>query len=74
MSERQEMSSLQIPEWILLNNQIVDEEGRIKDLTKDKDAAHSYFINEINKKTQFFHSLEEKLIIWLKMITLKKSF
>ena len=61
MSERQEMSSLQIPEWILLNNQIVDEEGRIKDLTKDKDAAHSYFINEINKKTQFFHSLEEKI-------------
>lgn len=61
MSERQEMSSLQIPEWILLNNQIVDEEGRIKDLTKDKDAAQSYFINEINKKTQFFHSLEEKI-------------
>lgn len=50
-----------IPEWIVLNNQIVDENGNIKDLGKDKEAVHSYFLNEINKKTQFFHSLEEKL-------------
>ena len=61
MSERHESLSLQIPEWILLNNQIVDEDGKIKELSKDKAAAHSYFINEINKKTQFFHSLEEKI-------------
>lgn len=50
-----------IAPWILLNNQIVDEEGQIKDLDKDKQAAHSYFINEINKRTRFYHSLKEKL-------------
>jgi len=50
-----------IPEWILLNNQIIDENGAIKDLNKDKEAVKSYFLNEINKKTQFFHSLKEKL-------------
>lgn len=50
-----------IPEWILLNNQIIDETGQIKDLNKDKAAVKSYFLNEINKKTQFFHSLDEKL-------------
>ncbi|MGE4320522.1 MAG: class 1b ribonucleoside-diphosphate reductase subunit alpha [Acholeplasmataceae bacterium] len=50
-----------IPEWIILNNQIVDETGHIKDLQKDKEAVKSYFLNEINKKTQFFHSLHEKL-------------
>lgn len=51
----------QIPEWVILNNQIVDGDGNIKDLNKDKEAVRSYFLNEINKKTQFFHSLEEKL-------------
>lgn len=50
-----------IDEWILLNNQIVDEDGKIKDVSKDKEAAHSYFINHVNKKTRFYHSLEEKL-------------
>jgi ribonucleoside-diphosphate reductase alpha chain len=55
------MNQNMIPEWILLNNQIIDEKGAIKDLNKDKEAVKSYFLNEINKKTQFFHSLEEKL-------------
>lgn len=50
-----------IPEWIVLNNQIIDGDGAIKDLNKDKEAARAFFIGEINKKTQFFHSLEEKL-------------
>lgn len=50
-----------IDPWILLNNQIVDEDGNIKDLNKDKEAAHSYFINEVNRKTRFYHSLKEKL-------------
>lgn len=50
-----------IAPWILLNNQVVDEEGRIKDLKKDKEAARSYFINEVNKRTRFYHSLKEKL-------------
>jgi len=50
-----------IPEWIVLNNQVIDEEGQLKDLNKDKEAAKSYFLNEINRRTQFFHSLDEKL-------------
>jgi ribonucleoside-diphosphate reductase alpha chain len=50
-----------IPEWVLLNNQVIDEKGQLKDLQKDKEAVRSYFLNEINKKTQFFHSLKEKL-------------
>ncbi|HLT00314.1 MAG TPA: ribonucleotide reductase N-terminal alpha domain-containing protein, partial [Acholeplasma sp.] len=50
-----------IPEWIILNNQITDENGQIRDIDKDRQAAKSYFLNEINRKTQFFHSLEEKL-------------
>lgn len=50
-----------IPEWVILNNQILNAEGEIKDLNKDKEAVRSYFLNEINKKTQFFHSLKEKL-------------
>lgn len=56
-----DINNIQIPSWILLNNQIIDGDGNINDLSKDKEAVHSYFINEINKKTQFFHSLEEKL-------------
>lgn len=50
-----------IDEWVLLNNQIVDAEGKIKDISKDKEAAHSFFINHVNKKTRFYHSLDEKI-------------
>ena len=32
-----------IPEWIILNNQIIDENGNIKDLNKDKESVKSYF-------------------------------
>jgi len=55
------MDRSMIPEWIILNNQIIDENGDIKDLNKDKEAVQSYFLNYVNKKTQFFHSLEEKI-------------
>jgi ribonucleoside-diphosphate reductase alpha chain len=55
------MEKNHIPEWVLLNNQVIDEKGQLKDLQKDKEAVRSYFLNEINKKTQFFHSLKEKL-------------
>ena len=55
------MDRTSIPEWILLNNRIVDEHGGIRDLNKDKEAVKSYFLNEVNKRTQFFHSLEEQL-------------
>lgn len=50
-----------IPEWVILNNQIVNENGEVQNLDKDKEAVRSYFLNEVNKKTQFFHSLKEKL-------------
>jgi ribonucleoside-diphosphate reductase alpha chain len=55
------MEKNHIPEWVLLNNQVIDEKGQLKDLNKDREAVRSYFLNEINKKTQFFHSLKEKL-------------
>lgn len=55
------MDRSMIPEWIILNNQIIDEHGDIKDLNKDKEAVKSYFLNHVNKKTQFFHSLKEKI-------------
>lgn len=51
----------QIPEWVILNNQILDGDGNVRDLNKDKEAVKSYFLNYVNKHTQFFHSLKEKL-------------
>lgn len=50
-----------IPSYILLNNQILDENGNVKDLTKDKEAAKAYFLEHVNKKTMFFHTLKEKI-------------
>ena len=48
--------------WIYLNNQITlrNSDGSLN-LEKDKEAAHVYFREYVNKKTVFFHSLEEKL-------------
>lgn len=63
-----------IDEWILLNNQIVDGDGNIKDIKKDKEAAHSFFINHVNKKTRFFHSLEEKIDYLTKNDYIEKEF
>ena len=50
-----------IPEWILLNNQVVNENGEIKSLDKDKEAAQIYLVNEVYKKMMKFDTLEEKL-------------
>ncbi|MDV3205445.1 MAG: class 1b ribonucleoside-diphosphate reductase subunit alpha [Weeping tea tree witches'-broom phytoplasma] len=50
-----------IPNWILLNNQIIDEEGNIKDLNKDQEAIESYLSEEITPKLKRFPTLEEKL-------------
>jgi ribonucleoside-diphosphate reductase alpha chain len=61
LEAKEDMEKNHIPEWVLLNNQVIDEKGQLKDLQKDKEAVRSYFLNEINKKTQFFHSLKEKL-------------
>lgn len=51
---------MQIPNYIRLNSQII-QDNSFYDLTKDKQAAHAYFLEEINRKTMFFHSLKEKL-------------
>lgn len=37
-----------------------DEEGNLQ-LFKDKEALKSYFLNDVNQNTVFFHSLEEKI-------------
>lgn len=49
-------------QWIVLNNQVKtrDEYGNYQ-LDKDKEAAHSYFVDYVNKKTVFFHDLREKI-------------
>lgn len=51
-----------VNKWILLNNEIMkkDAEGNLS-LEKDKEALKSYFLDNVNKKTQFFYSLKEKL-------------
>lgn len=37
-----------------------DAEGKMQ-FDKDKEAAKAYFLQHVNKKTQFFHTLKEKL-------------
>ena len=39
---------------------LTDEEGNLQ-LFKDKEALKSYFLNDVNQNTVFFHSLEEKI-------------
>lgn len=47
--------------WLTLNNEItVMKDGKYQ-LDKDKEAAHSYFVDFVNQNTVFFHSLEEKI-------------
>ncbi len=70
----EENKNMQIPPWILLNNQILDGDGNLNDLNKDKEAAYSYFVNEINKKTQFFHSLREKIDYLTKNEYIEREF
>lgn len=56
------MTTTLIPRWIQLNNEIMirDNEGNFQ-FDKDKEAAHSYFVDNINQNTVFFHNLKEKL-------------
>jgi len=51
-----------LSKWIELNNEVKirDKNGQFQ-LDKDKEAVHSYFVDYVNRHTQFFHSLEEKL-------------
>ena len=39
---------------------LTDENGSLQ-LYKDKEALKSYFLNDVNQNTVFFHSLEEKI-------------
>ena len=39
---------------------LYDENGNVQ-FSKDKEADRSYYIDNINQKTVFFHRLEEKL-------------
>ena len=49
--------------YILLNNKvnIKDGQGNYVNLDLDKQAVREYFLNNVNRNTVFFHSLEEKL-------------
>ncbi|NCT27886.1 class 1b ribonucleoside-diphosphate reductase subunit alpha [Bacillus velezensis] len=50
-----------IPKWIKLNNEImIQKDGKFQ-FEKDKEAVHSYFVDNINQNTVFFHDLKEKL-------------
>jgi ribonucleoside-diphosphate reductase alpha chain len=51
-----------LSKWIELNNMVKtrDEFGAFM-LDKDKEAARSYFVDYVNKKTVFFHDLKEKI-------------
>lgn len=55
------MSITKIPEWIILNNQIVDENGQISNLEKDQEAAQSYLQKYVNKRMKRFDTLKDKL-------------
>lgn len=49
------------PTYFKLNNELnIPINGKIP-LHKDKEAVRAYFLEHINRKTVFFHSLEEKL-------------
>ncbi|AGL90000.1 class 1b ribonucleoside-diphosphate reductase subunit alpha [Candidatus Phytoplasma australiense] len=50
-----------LPPWILLNNQIIDENGNIKDLNKDQEALTSFLLEEVKPKLKHFDTLKEKL-------------
>lgn len=51
----------EIPEWVRLNNQVVDEFGNANDLEKDREAARVYLEKYIEKNTMRFESIEERL-------------
>ncbi|WP_349402025.1 ribonucleotide reductase of class Ib (aerobic), alpha subunit [Candidatus Phytoplasma solani] len=51
-----------LPPWIILNNQIIDENGNIKDLNKDQEALTSFLSKEIKPKLKHFTTLKDKLI------------
>lgn len=61
MAKQEEVKSKEIPEWFKLNSQVgLPVNGQIQ-LHKDKEAVRSYFINDVNRNTAFFTTLEEKM-------------
>lgn len=50
-----------IPDWIRLNNETVDENLELKDIDKDKEATRAYFTQYVNKNTQYFGNLDERI-------------
>lgn len=61
MAEESKVTTMEIPSWILHNNKIVDKDFNIADLGQDALSAKAYFKENVNKNTQYFHSLEEKI-------------
>lgn len=55
------MTEEQIPNWLKYNNEIMIKQNGVFQFEKDKQAAHSYFVDNINQNTVFFHDLKEKL-------------
>ncbi|MEZ0180167.1 class 1b ribonucleoside-diphosphate reductase subunit alpha ['Camptotheca acuminata' phytoplasma] len=50
-----------IPYYIILNNEIIDSDGNIKDLEKDQEALKNFFKEEFNPKLKRFNTLKEKI-------------
>lgn len=53
---------LKVPNWILQNNLLMqqNEDGDLN-FEADRLATKTYFLENINKRTQFFHSVEERI-------------
>ncbi|KND62589.1 class 1b ribonucleoside-diphosphate reductase subunit alpha, partial [Candidatus Phytoplasma phoenicium] len=73
-NEKIKRKNKKIPNWIILNNQILDEEGNIKNLQKDKEAIESFLNEEIKPKTKKFPSLKEKLNFLIENNFYEKNF
>ena len=50
-----------IPKWVILNNEIIDKDGKIVNLSKDLEAAEAFLEGEVKPKLMVFETLEEKL-------------
>ncbi|WP_059103391.1 class 1b ribonucleoside-diphosphate reductase subunit alpha [Shouchella shacheensis] len=55
------MPQNQVPKWVQLNNELMISKDGVYQFDKDKEAVHSYFVDNINQNTVFFHDLEEKI-------------
>ena len=55
------MINTQIPKWVILNNEIIDNDGNIVNLDKDLEAAEAFLEGEVKPKLLRFKTLEEKL-------------